>query len=488
MIFLLACATEDVAPSTSSPDTTDDTAPASWLTLPVGCASTDTTSSPALRLIGADQHTQIEPGEWFIELVDVEYDTERLLVWGVGQGGLMAFDVSDPAAPSLVGRYPLTDENQGRLYRVELGDADQLYATHRDQGLYVYNISDPTAISQQHFVSGSGLEGMARVDDRLYVVSLGGSLLVYDLSDKGGPVLSGEMSGLGSPWDIVVDGDIGYISDNTSGVVVVDLSEPDAPTILTAVAVGGGVQDIALADGALYAAAGGAGIVTLDRSDPALPVVVGSLSYSNPVQSVAVEDDLLWAVDQADVIALDISAPLAPRSLGTAATEQYAMHVTAGGGHGWVGDWSLLESWLVDADTTAPDLELGVSTLLLRTDGGTASFSFSNTGAGTLRLTEASTGDDRVTVSFSTDTLAPGEAGEGLVTFSGGTLDDGVELCIASNDPDGQTTIALATGGGEGDLLGLPAPDFALTDLDGVTWRLSEQLGHPVVLVYFATW
>jgi hypothetical protein len=36
--------------------------------------------------------------------------------------------------------------------------------------------------------------------------------------------------------------------------------------------------------------------------------------------------------------------------------------------------------------------------------------------------------------------------------------------------------------------VGDPAPDFALEDLHGARWRLSEQLGHPVVLTYIATW
>jgi peroxiredoxin len=35
---------------------------------------------------------------------------------------------------------------------------------------------------------------------------------------------------------------------------------------------------------------------------------------------------------------------------------------------------------------------------------------------------------------------------------------------------------------------GVPAPDFALTGLDGTVYRLSEQLGAPVLLAYFATW
>jgi len=55
-------------------------------------------------------------------------------------------------------------------------------------------------------------------------------------------------------------------------------------------------------------------------------------------------------------------------------------------------------------------------------------------------------------------------------------------------------TALLATGckdsGPAGTLLeaGRPAPDFALEDLEGRTWRLSEQRGKVIFLNFWATW
>lgn len=37
-------------------------------------------------------------------------------------------------------------------------------------------------------------------------------------------------------------------------------------------------------------------------------------------------------------------------------------------------------------------------------------------------------------------------------------------------------------------IIGYPAPDFELITLDGSVFRLSEQLGRPVVLNFWATW
>ena len=85
--------------------------------------------------------------------------------------------------------------------------------------------------------------------------------------------------------------------------------------------------------------------------------------------------------------------------------------------------------------------------------------------------------------------VAPGEAARIRVVYEGGgPLDE--ELCFATNDPTFEViSVALHTGErGQNEAIGEAAPDFALRDLDGSTHRLSEQLGHPVVLAYFATW
>ena len=89
----------------------------------------------------------------------------------------------------------------------------------------------------------------------------------------------------------------------------------------------------------------------------------------------------------------------------------------------------------------------------------------------------------------SSDLLAPGEEGTIEIDFEGGT-EVQTGLCIATNDPGSpQLLVDLASGGsGAHEMFGTEAPDFALEGLDGETYVLSEQLGHPVLLAYFATW
>ncbi len=498
--LLTACrdkAAPDSSTDTDAPETTEDTnapdtdtgEPVSWSVLPTGCEAPDTLGQHPLTLVGEDQHIQEQPGTWFMELVDVEADLERGLVYGAGQGGLTVFDVSEITAPTLIGSYPERTGNIGRFYRVELG-AGVVFATHRDQGLTVFDVTDPEAPAVIGSFGPAGLEGMALVGDVLYVTDLFGGLYTADVSDPTSPALLDEISGLGTPWDIVVSGDVGYISDGQLGVVPVDLSDPTAPRLGDPVDVGGGVQDIAVSGGALYAAAGGVGIAVLDLSDPLRPSLVTTLDYAGSVQSVAVQDDVLWAVDQEDVIAVDIRAPLDPIPLGTSTTTEFAMHVGAGDGVAWVGDWSRLEAWRVDADIAAPDLELSVSTVLLDPDGDSLILTAHNVGAAALTLLGAESGDARLTVETTATTIAPGDSARLRLTYSGGSEELLTGLCLASNDPDEPTQLieVHSGGGGNHEAIGQPAPDFVLTDLDGNSWQLSEHLGSPVVLVYFATW
>ena len=509
ILFLLSMGCRDkeqspadtAAPADTAPSSTDDTAaptdtadtgkaPITWSVLPEGCEAPKDLGTHPITLLGEDQHTQEIPGSWFVELVDLEADLDAGLVYGVGQGGLMIYDVSSPADPTLLGGLPGPDSgNTGRYYRLELAGEGRVLTTHRDQGLYVIDVSDPVTPEILTRVEVQGVEGMALVDNILYMTNLFGQLYTADVSSLKDPILIDELDGMSTPWDIVVHGDVGYISDGQDGVVVVDLSEPTVPVLIGAVDVGGGVQDIAVHGDALYAAAGGVGVVVLDASEPLAPTVHTILDYAGSVQSVAVQDDILWAVDQEDVIAIDVADPLTPIPIGTSLTPEFSMHVAAGDGVAWVGDWSRLQSWQASPDVLAPDLELSVTTMLLDTTGDEITLTLHNVGGAALSLVGAELGDDRLGLEVSADTIAPGDSAQLRLTYAGGD-DLQSSLCLASNDPDTPTlSVEVHTGaGGNHEAIGEPAIDFALEDLDGSTHVLSEQLGRPVVLVYFATW
>ncbi|MEL6344330.1 MAG: hypothetical protein AAFV53_14525 [Myxococcota bacterium] len=464
-----------------------------WVALSGPCEAPNNLSPQPLRKLGEDQHTQTQPREWFVELVDVEINSDNTLAWGAGQGGVMVYDITDPRAPQLRDHFP--PEGIGRFYRVELlEDHDLVYATHRDLGMVIIDASDPDDLTQVTFMEGAGMEGMARVGDRLYVANLSGGLMTFDISTPRSPELVHTAEWEGSAWDVKVDVDaqVAYLPDNRLGIIPVDLSNPDQPVPKTPVDIGGAAQDIALGEGVLYAAAGGRGVVVLERSTPLVPTQVGVVDFNSSVQSVELDGDILWATNQQDVIAIDAKAPLAPVHLSTVETPEFAMHVAAKEGIAWVGDWSRLSSWSIDDQpgAAAPDLDLSVKQLFLKSDGDMAHISLRNTGAAPLSLLGAESGDERLSVHASRTIVPPGEEATLELRYTGGDEALLTALCVVSDDPDSPTTLMSVHtgGGGQNPAIGEPAPDFALRGLDGETYQLSEQLGRPVVLAYFATW
>jgi len=333
----------------------------------------------------------------------------------------------------------------------------------------------------------TGLAGLRIVDDRLYVVSHDGALITFDLTDPDAPVEIDRIEGMGSPWDLVIDGDHAWVADNSLGIVPVDLSDPDRPVLGTPVAAGGGTQDLAVGDGALYAASGGDGVAVLDLADPMAPVLTGFVPCGNGVQAVSVDDTLLYATTQEDLVVLDVTEPLAPVPQATKQTEQWAMHVVAEDGRAYVADWGRMSVWELDQAASAPDVDLSADEVFLDATDEALVLEVANRGDAPLTLHGAVFDDDRFTVRSDRDVVGVGETAELAIAWSG-VEDATATLCLATDDADEpvlETVLHTGDAGSQGPI-GDPAPDFVLSGIDGNTYRLSEQLGRVVVLVFFS--
>lgn len=486
---------------------TDDTGEGStaWLAVPAGCEAPSDLEADPVQMVAELRYVQGNPedGSKLTELVDVRYDANSSRVYGVGQGGLYAWDVSDPAAPRELINWPEPDSGGGggggppesRRYHRSAQQDSVLYLSSRDSGLFLMDL-DRAELDDDHWAFEHAISGLAVEDGVLYASDHNARVLAYDIGGGGAggtptvPVALGFGAELGQGfWNIKVDGTVAYLADQSEGLVLVDLSDPGAPVTIGATTLGYGAQDVVADGDVAYLAAGSYGIAVIDISDPTRPGLIAEVDYGASVQSLALDGDLLWGVNQEGVVALDVSDPTAPVPVGTWATEQWAMAVTAGDGHAFVGDWNLMSVWEADRAARVPDADLNPSEVFVREEGDTFLMELANRGGGTLDILGASTESPLVRLEADRLTVAPGEVAQLRVTFDGGaTLDE--PLCIATNNPGSPLLeVALHTGdGGQNEAIGEPAPDFALTDLDGNVWRLSEQLGHPVVIAYFTTW
>jgi len=473
-------------------DTDTDTGDPPEKVLEDDCTPPSSSAVDPFVLIGSVKNTEGAGGaNWFVEILDIAYLPDEGQVLAAGQAGVVVYDVIEPTNPITRDHLGAGERGFERYYNLLPIEPGSVWATHREYGLDVLDVSDPDSLRLVGRSDGLGYEGLDRNGDVLYVTSTRGHIDVYDVSDPQAPDYLRQVSDLERPWDVLVVGDYAYVADGAEGLVVLSVAEPDTPVRLTSVSSDGQPFRLAHDDGTLYMVSGAGGLEIFDLTDPAAPERVSTVDVGGGALDVAADDGLVGVVTQEAVVLLDVGragTPGAPLPFSYEETEQFAMTIDARSGYWTVGDWNILGMWTA-ADEAAPAIDLSVDTLAYLDGAETRKVSVTNRGGAALTLAGIVT-PDGVSATVSADVLAPGETGTLSLTWDGeGELDDAT-VCVASDDPGRPTLELVLTSGtdGQGKAIGQIAPNFTLTDLDGNTHRLSEQRGHPVLLAYFATW
>ena len=489
--FLMNARNQCVPDTLDTLDTTDTgTTTDGWVSLPDNCTAPDGLSDDPLQLVARPEDDEPQQGGPLYEMLDLAYAPTEELMYAVGQGGLIVWELQ---TPSIIGTFP--PEGHSRYHQIELLSDGLVAVSHRDRGIEIINVSgDPSTYSVDYFWPIFGASGMAWIPPYLYVTSQDGELDTLKFKNEALTPVS-TVYGLEAPWVFVIDGEHGWIADNLLGIVPIDLSDPELPVIGESVETVGGALDIVhhtnnSGQEVLYVATGSTGLQVFSVDEAGLPVAEMSIPYSNSIVSVAADEDTLWIVGHEDVAVLDISDALNPIPIGVEETQGFGLHVEAEGATGWVADWGQLAIYQVDSLVLAPSIDLSTDAPLMG-DSNEVTVTLGNRGGATLNLFGATSTDPRVTILSSTDEVPSGESGEIKLLFTGDDQPLDATICLASNDPENPTLMLQLSDQSEiqsSIAYGETAPDFTLTDLDGTTHRLSEQLGHPVVLVYFATW
>jgi hypothetical protein len=240
----------------------------------------------------------------------------------------------------------------------------------------------------------------------------------------------------------------------------------------------------------LYVASGSVGVEIFDISDPDAPQKVSTVDIGGPVISVAVSGSMLYTADHAGVGLIDITEPSAPIPLAFELTPSWAMHVSALEDRLFLADWNSLSIFESDASRRAPEARLNRDEIYLVGEATETTFELSNRGSVPLVISGATWDDARLELAFDKLEVAPGETATGHLSLDAPAPDLDSVVCIATNDPDQplQELHVAASSEGSSVTIGDDAPDFTLQALDGQFFTLSQQLGRPVVLCYFATW
>src|SRR5690606_11859389 len=208
------------------------------------------------------------------------------IAWRTSWGyGLIGVDLSDPAAPSEVGR-----------------------------------LAFPFA----HLIDISG--------QYAYVAKWtnGGLFGVVDLSDPAAPTLVWQGPIEAQPWQLEVEGSHAYTAEvkelndaRYGGLRVYDLADPASPAVIAHLDDGcGTATDLAVdSDVSLLYLACESGMQVIDIADPAAPAVVSSFaSEGNHFNKVEVRGDRAWFADIDGVHELGVSDPTAPVQVGLVPT------------------------------------------------------------------------------------------------------------------------------------------------------------------------
>lgn len=222
----------------------------------------------------------------------------------LSSGELVALDISNPAAPAEVGTLA-TDASFEELVL----SGTRLYAADEDDGLHVFDVSDPTSPALLGATSDMGVQ-IAASGDYAFVDS-SDVVKVVDLADPAAPSVVHRIE-LKYYYDdveaITTAGDLLYLASTAGEVWVYDIADPASPARIGTYAEPYPL-DVAVGGDRVYVAGDTRGTSVLDVSDPANLELLGTFRPGGETQSVAVEGTLALVGGTSTIDVLDISQP-----------------------------------------------------------------------------------------------------------------------------------------------------------------------------------
>jgi hypothetical protein len=235
--------------------------------------------------------------------------------------GLKVLDISNRANPIEVAELRPFGSNQLSLHLFKSGR--YIYQADEGNGVLIYDVStptNPTYVGRCH--SPSKFAQSVRVQGQVaYISEVNGGMTIWNVSNPTAPFRIGVIEGedIGAVWGVHVEGDYAYLAA-TNRLHVVNVSNPANPRLVGSAATIGQAYAVTVRGG--YAVVGQRGktgyVQVFDVQDPTTPVLVRTFTDNKTgdggISGVYVANGLVYAAANArGLLIIDPNLSQAPR-------------------------------------------------------------------------------------------------------------------------------------------------------------------------------
>lgn len=223
--------------------------------------------------------------------------------------GIDVLDFADPANPIHVARWVDID---GLFVRIQNGVA---VITQGYDGLAIVDVSEiaaPRVLGR--FATGSAMIDAVVDGSTVFVSDYDDGIIVLEISDPTHPRRIASVD-TGRGGQIVKRGDLLYVADRMTGFHIVNVSDPADPQLLGEVLLERGAGAVAIADDVAFVSSG-FDIVALDIGDPLRPRELQRLRTGGWSPDLVADGRTLQVSTDGGIRVLDVSNPHAPQWVG----------------------------------------------------------------------------------------------------------------------------------------------------------------------------
>lgn len=206
-----------------------------------------------------------------------------------GQGKMIIVDISDPTNLEEAGRV----KDLGSCRQVSVLD-DRAYVADFNNGLWIFNVSDPSDVSVLGRHSDYRPRGVYIDYPIAYLPTYYSGLRIINIADPTTPIEIGSYSITTSTYRVHVQDDLAYVA-NSDGLEILNVSDPSNPSYVGGVASSGFKTHIHLNDDLVFITRPWSRLILFNVSDPTNPFELEEFFMIVGVAEIQTDGTLLFA-------------------------------------------------------------------------------------------------------------------------------------------------------------------------------------------------